>query len=99
MPEGISTVDTNSLALEMVGRKFKKAKSIRASANPWFIKLIDGELWICQRDGLSVYDTALALVRGIDTSQVFDFALLPRGNVVITGKSLCEMPKSGTEMN
>ena len=91
MHDSISTANTNSLAFEMVGRKLKKVKSIKASDAPWSLKLIDGEIWSCKYDGVSVYDTTLTLVRRIDTGYSDDVALLPQRNVVIAGPDLCEM--------
>ena len=94
--ERFSTVNTNSLALEMVGRKLKKVKSIRVSDHPRSLKLIDGEIGSCQSDGVSVYDSTLTFVRRIDNGPVYDVALLPRGNVIVAGGNLCVMSKSGT---
>ena len=95
MPEGISTANTNSLALDMIGRKLNQVKHIKISDHPWSLKFIDGEIWSCQGDGVSVYDTALNPVRQLTTGHGFDVALLPGGNVVIAWSVLCEMSKSG----
>ena len=65
----------------------------------WSPQLIDGEIWSCKCDGISVYDTTLTLVRRIDIVYSYDVSLLPQRNVVIAGPDLCEMSKSGTEMN
>ena len=81
----------------MIGCKLKKVKSIRASDYSWSLKLIDGEIWSCQSDGISVNNTTLAPVRHIKTGSTKYVALLPGANVVIAGLNLCEMSKSGTE--
>ena len=95
--ERISTINKNSLASAIVGRKLKQVKTIKASNLPLSLKLIDGEIWCCQEDGVSVFDTKLTPVRRMNTGYTHDVALLPGGNIVIVVGSLREMSKSGTE--
>ena len=95
--EGMTTVNTNNLALEMAGQKLKQVNTIEASDYPWSLKLIDGEIWCRQNDGLSVFNTRLTPLRRMDIGYVFDVALLSRGNVVIAGNNLFEMSKSGAK--
>ena len=97
MSEQISTINKISLASAIVGRKLKQVKTMKATDFPWSLKLIDGEIWCCQRDGVSVYDTTLAPVRHMDAGGAYDVALLPGGKVVIAGDNLREMSKSGIE--
>ena len=97
VPEEIATANTNNLALNIVGRKLKQVKTIKPPAYPWSLKLIDGDIWCCQNDGILVYDIALTPLRRIDTGCANDVAIRPGGNVVIAGSALCEMSKSGTE--
>ena len=97
--ERLSTVQTNSLVLERIGRRLEQVKIIRTQSHIWSLKLIDDEIWCCQGDGVLVYGTTLTLVRRINTGSAHDVALLPRENVVIAGLELCEMSKSGTEIN
>ena len=97
MSEQISINNKNSLASAVIGRKLKQVKTIKASYFLWSLKLIGGEIWCCQDDGVSVFDTTLTPVRRMNTGDAYDVALLPGGNVVIAGGSLCEMSKSGSE--
>ena len=50
-----------------------------------------------QYHGVSVFDTTLTPIRRMNTGDAYDVALLPGGNVVIAGGSLCEMSKSGAD--
>ena len=63
------------------------------------LKLIDGEIWCCQTDGVTVYDIALTPVRCMNTSSTKDVALPLRGIVVIAKDTLYEKSKSGYENN
>ena len=94
--EEIATANTN-LALNMNGRKLNQVKHVEISDHPWTIRFIDGEIWCCQSNGVSVYDTTLTTVRRIDTGGVLDVVLLPGENIFIAGSALCKMSKSGIE--
>ena len=101
MFEYISTINKDSLASAIVGRKLKQVKTIKTSDIPWSLKWIDGELRCWQNDGVSVYDTRLTtvrrIVRRIDTGCALNVVRLPGENVVIAGSALCEMSKSGID--
>ena len=88
---------TLNLASDIVGRKLKQVKTIKPSHDPWSLKLIDGEIWSCQSDGVSVFDTTLTPVKHLNIDCTYDVALLSAGNVVFAAWSLRELSKSGTE--
>ena len=77
----------------------KKTKDLKLSDNQNSLKLIDGELWSCQDDGIAVYDENLKRVRTIEGAGnkkwVNSVVLLSDDTVVVAGCNLYQSSKSG----
>ena len=95
--EQILTLNANDLASDIVGRKLKQVKTIEPSHGSWSLRLIDGEIWSGQSNGVSVNDTTLTPVKHLNIGCTYDVALLSGENVVFAGDTLREMSKSDTE--
>ena len=73
-------------------------KKIKLSEDARALKAIDNELWICQMDGIAVYDDELELLRtlrGRGDREVESVVLLSVDRVVVAGADLYILTKSG----
>ena len=73
----------------MLHHEMQKINYVQLSEWPWSLKKIDGELWSCQQDGITVYDEELKMLRVFkahgDYPWVYSVALLPDDTAVVAG--------------
>ena len=71
--------------LRMIGKELIEPKRKRLSLRPNALKRIGDNLWSCQEDGISIFNSNLKLLRTFNHLGAMDVASLANGNIVIAG--------------